>query len=233
MKRLYAMILSCALPVLAAPEAKPAALVSAKEAAKEAKPTVTPEAAIAMKRLAEKFSGVKTVQTSFVQEKSLALFDQKMVMKGKIALESNGRFAWRVTEPVRYTLVMTGTKLKQWDEDSAKVQEISMTSNPVFQAVFTQLQCWFSGRFQDLARDFSVSLVKEKPLTLAFVPKSAAAGKAVKQVTVVLRDDERYVSEIKIEEAGGDETVMTFHDTVLNDVNPIPAATWEAKPDGR
>ncbi len=97
--------------------------------------------------------------------------------------------------------------------------------------MFTQLQCWFSGRFQDLARDFTVSLVKDKPLTLAFVPKSAAAGKAVKQVTVILRDDERYVGELKIEEVGGDVTVMTFEGTKLDD--PIPASTWEIKSDGR
>jgi outer membrane lipoprotein-sorting protein len=229
MKRFFVLVLGCGLSVLAASVASPPA--APVPAPVKAATPVSPEVTAALARLEKRFAGIKTVQTGFVQEKSLAVFDQKMILKGKIALECNGRFAWRVTEPVRYTLVMTGTKLKQWDEDSGKVQEISMTSNPVFQAVFTQLQCWFSGRFQDLARDFTVSLVKDKPLTLAFVPKSAAAGKAVKQVTVILRDDERYVGELKIEEVGGDVTVMTFEGTKLDD--PIPASTWEIKSDGR
>lgn len=194
-------------------------------------PPPDPAVAAVLQRLETHFNGIRTVQTRFTQEKNLAIFDRPMILKGDIALQSDGAFAWHVTEPVRYSLVMNGSKLRQWDEDADKVQEVSVTSNPIFQAVFSQLRNWFAGRFQELTRDYTVALVREKPLTLAFTPLSAVAGKSVKTVTVTLRDDERYVGEIRIEEAGGDVTVMRFHDTRLNE--PVPAAAWEAKPHGR
>jgi outer membrane lipoprotein-sorting protein len=51
-------------------------------------------------------SKVKTVQTRFVEKKHMAMFDMPVIIKGRIYIENPDKFAWMVTSPVEYTLII-------------------------------------------------------------------------------------------------------------------------------
>jgi len=51
-----------------------------------------------LSRLEVKMSDIKTLQTGFVQEKNLAIFDRKIILKGKIFLQKPNLFAWHTKE---------------------------------------------------------------------------------------------------------------------------------------
>jgi len=211
---------------LAAESAKPESAVAAPP------PALEPAVEAVLRALEKSFVGITTVQTDFTEEKELAVFDKKIVLQGAMALAGVDRLAWHVTAPVRYSLVITDATLRQWDEDSGKVQQLSLAGNPVFNVVIDQVRNWFSGRYLSLTREYDVKVTAEKPLVLEFVPRpNSMPAKAIARVTIVLREDQRYVREIRIEEKSGDKTRMLFSNTVLNE--PVPAAAWEVKPGAR
>ena len=180
-----------------------------------------------LSRLEKSFSSIKTVQASVKQVKNLAVFDRKMVLTGRVYIENPDRLAWHIEKPVRYSIVIDGDNMKQWDEESGSVQKFSIVGNPVFGIVSEQLKKWFSGRYTELRKEYEVSVVTEKPaLTLKFVPRpeTATAG-VMKEVSVRLAEDERYISEIRIEDGTGGLTTIVFSDTVLN--KPVPPDAWE------
>jgi outer membrane lipoprotein-sorting protein len=181
-----------------------------------------------LRRLGENVSAFKSLKTNFVQEKDLAIFQNKIIMKGRIYLQKPNRMAWHVDEPVKYSVVITDKSIRQWDEDTNRVQEIGLSGNPVFQNVLNQLTVWFSGDYFSLLKDYNVRILKKSPLSFEFTPKeNNIAGKIIKSITIGLREDERYLQQIKILEISGDSTTIIFKDTVFD--APINDPDFEVK----
>lgn len=190
------------------------------------------DTALRLAELQRSLGGTTNVQSDFVQEKHLSLLQQTVVIKGRLAVQQPDRLAWRVFEPLRYTLVLDGTTLRQWDETSGKVQQMSLAGNPVFGVVVTQLRAWFAGRFDDLQKDFEAQSDPAAPRpTITFIPRdSSFAAKAIRRVVLVFREDHRYLDSMLIEELSGDHTLMTFTNTVLNAA--VDPTVWEVAPHG-
>lgn len=186
-------------------------------------------AAPLLESLEESFSSIRSVQTRFTQEKQMRIFDRPVVIQGRLSLENPGRLAWRVDRPIRYALVIRDGEALQWDEETRRVQRLPFSGNPVFETVITQIEQWFSGQFLSLAGDYQLEVESDSPPRLAFVPKAEGmAAKAIRRVTVSVREDCRYVEQIVIEDVSGDRTSLVFHDTVLNE--PVDSSAWEVVP---
>lgn len=179
-----------------------------------------------LQSLEKSFSSIKTVQTNFTQEKKLKIFNRTIVLKGRLALENPGRLAWRIDTPINYVLVLNGEHALQWDEESNKVQKMKIAGDPMFEEVLGQIEKWFSGKFSSLVKDYDLTVTSKDPLEMEFVPKAdSMTGKAIKRVCVSVREDQNYVERIMIEDVSGDQTAISFHDTVLNE--PVDAAEWK------
>lgn len=179
--------------------------------------------------LEKNFSTIRTVQTGFTEEKKLKIFDRTMRLEGRLALEVSGRLAWRVDTPVQYVLVLKDNAAFQWDEETRKVQQLPFSGNPVFETVITQIQQWFSGQFAALEPDYEVQILSADPPRMVFIPREGKmVAKAIRQITVSIGSDQRYVEQIEIEDVSGDVTSIVFHDTVLNE--PVEASVWEVVP---
>src|ERR1035437_4516750 len=88
---------------LAAESAKPDSTAPAPP------PALEPAVEAILRGLEKDFAELRSVQTDFTEEKELAIFDRKIVLKGSIALEAASKLAWHVTEPLRYSLVIVDT----------------------------------------------------------------------------------------------------------------------------
>ncbi len=209
LKKIFVLIAALPLIVLLSP----VQTVSHAGAADE----TTPEAAAVSEllgRLGKEVSAVQTIKTAFIQEKRLAVFQNTVVIKGRIYLQKPGRIAWHVDSPIRYSVVISDTSIRQWDEDTNRVQEISLARNPVFQNVLGQLRVWFSGDYGSLLRDYEAQVVQENPYVFRFSPKKEnMAAKVIKNIRIEFREDRKYLSRIVITELSGDSTVITFTDT--------------------
>ena len=181
-------------------------------------------------RLKNKMSQIKTVKTQFIQEKQLAILNEKLILQGTIFLQKPDLFAWHVKEPIQYSLLIKDDIIQQWDEDTKHIQRISLSKNPAFSAVAGQIKEWFFGTYSSLLKKYTIRKIEQNPLSLTFIPRVAAAmnSKIVRSVTIRFRKDEQYIQQIFIEENSGDSMLLKFIDTELN--IPIDAVAWEVRP---
>ena len=169
--------------------------------------------------LGKKASDFKTLKTDFVQEKRMAMFKEKMVMKGRIYLQKPNKIAWHVDSPIRYSVLITDKFIRQWDADTDKVQEISLANNPVFQNVLNQMSVWFSGDYASMLDSNKIRVVKREPLVIEFLPKeNNIAKKVIKSINITFRADQKYLQQIRIVEVSGDVTTINFTNSQLNPV---------------
>ncbi|TLM65520.1 MAG: outer membrane lipoprotein carrier protein LolA [Deltaproteobacteria bacterium] len=178
--------------------------------------------------LGRQVADFRTLKTDFVQTKEMALFKDKLVLKGRIYLQKPNRIAWHVDKPLRYSVLITDKLIRQWDEETNQVQELSLEQNPIFQTVLNQLTVWFSGEYGTLLGSNDVRLVQTAPLVLEFTPKAnSLAVKAIRSITVTFRDDRKYLQQIRIQELSGDVTTLQFLNTRLN--APLEPGSFEVK----
>lgn len=180
-------------------------------------------------KIGKQASAFNTLKTDFIQEKELALFEDKLVLKGRIYLQKPNKIAWHVDEPVRYSVLITDKLIRQWDAETNKVQEVSLAKNPVFQSVLGQMTVWFSGEYASLLKDYDIRVVGKKPVTVECFPKDKSiSGKIIKHITLVFREDQTYLQQIIILEQNGDMTTINFLNTVLN--APLDSSWFEVRP---
>lgn len=196
--------------------------------AKEEKKSEASDISGLLRRLGEKISAFKSLKTDFIQEKELAIFKNKIILKGRIYLQKPDRLAWHVDKPVKYSVVITDKSIRQWDEDTNQVQEIVLAKNPVLKNVLNQLTVWFSGNYSPLLEDNNVQVLQKSPLILEFTPKETnIVKKVIKNITITFREDEKYLKQIKIQENSRDVTTIIFLNTELN--APVDSASFEVK----
>lgn len=177
----------------------------------------------------DQLSSVRTVQAEFEQEKNLSLFKQKIVVSGRIYIESSGRFAWQAEKPVRYRLFMNGDDVRQWDEDTRQVQRVPAAGNPIFKAATGQMRDWFAGRYEGMLKEYDASVSGDATITARFVPRpGTVTAKALRSVEVSLRRDAKYIDSIRIEDLSGDATTIHFKNAILNEA--IAPSAWEVVP---
>ena len=222
---LSSAIAGCCLGAALLPPATP---LQARAGETEDKDGVGEPPAAVLARLETKLGAVASVEADFTQEKSLRILKRKVTIRGRLAVESPGRIAWHVTEPRRYSLIITAGEIRQWDEDTGKVQRIKTDKHPALRVVFQQLTVWFSGHYAGLLDDYDVTVEGESPPVLTFTPKPKSMfSKGIVSVTVTFRDDERYVKQLAIRERGGNTSVLTFAETRLNE--PIDDDMWKVR----
>ena len=184
---------------------------------------------VLLNSIGKKVSGFNTLKTDFTQEKEMAMFREKLVIKGRISLQKPNKVAWHVDKPLRYSVLITDKFIRQWDEDTDQVQELSLTKNPMFQNVIRQLTVWFSGEYGSLLETNDVRLVKRGPLTVEFSPReNNDSRKVIKSIMITFREDETYLQQIRIQERSGDVTTITFTNTLLN--APLDSSDFEVRP---
>ncbi|HXC92389.1 MAG TPA: outer membrane lipoprotein carrier protein LolA [Geobacteraceae bacterium] len=203
-------------------------LVGVAIAAAEKNPQQPADMAAFMSELGKRASDFKTLKTDFTQEKKMAMFKEKMVMKGRIYLQKPSKIAWHVDSPIRYSVLITDKLIRQWDSDTDKVQEISLAKNPIFQNVLNQMNVWFSGSYGSMLDTNTVTVLKTDPLVIEFLPKEGnIAKKVIKNITITFRSDQKYLQQIRILENSGDITTIRFSNTQMNP--PLNSTNFEVK----
>ena len=183
-----------------------------------------------LSKLEDKFSSIDTLEANFVQEKELSYFDRKIIIKGVLCFDKPDILAWHVTEPIVYSMVIDGKTIRQWDEETRKVQTLHVESNPALQMMIVRMREWFTGNFTGFLEDYDVEIEREEPAIIIFVPKKISpAADVIERVRIIFKGDGSYLDQLEISEKGGDNTVLIFGDVVFNE--PLKPGLLDVKND--
>ena len=175
-----------------------------------------------------KMSNINTLATKFVQEKDLALFEQKLEIKGSLYLRKPSSFAWHIDTPLKQRIVLTGETVQQWDEDMNQVQKINLASNPSFSIITDQMRRWVSGSYLSLVDEYEIEIIQISPVKLKFIPfENSMAFKMIKSIVILFQKDEKYIDIIFISETNGDSTKFQFIETSIN--VKLDPRVWKVK----
>jgi outer membrane lipoprotein-sorting protein len=184
---------------------------------------------VLLDHIQQSLKNVETVEADFIQQKNLTVLDHPLTIRGHFALQKPDQLIWIIREPVRYAIRIKGDEVRQWDEDTNRVDVIHLGGDPTFKAVSDQIQAWFLGDYDALAKSYDVDVLTEKPLLLGFTPKTdSMVAKFFKRVLVTFAKDEQYINTMVIDEVGGDSTTLEFIRTRVN--QSIKQDVWRIPP---
>lgn len=162
-------------------------------------------------RLREHLASIRTVESAFTQVKHLRLFTREVVLTGRLSIDtSTEKLVWKVETPVRYTVSFEGSKMTQWDEATGNTVRFDTASNPALKAALGQMLAWFSGRFDEMEREYGLE-VEEKAdaVMVVCVPKGAIAS-FLRRVVVTFPPDTGYIRSVRLDEVAGDWSEIRF-----------------------
>ncbi|MDD6153357.1 MAG: outer membrane lipoprotein carrier protein LolA [Elusimicrobia bacterium] len=160
-----------------------------------------------------RFGAVETLQSQFTQEKHLVLLTEPVESKGAFAFSKKGaQLRWEYTEPFQNGFLMDGGKTYRLEKGVKKTVKGVMSRNTA-----AQMLVWLTFDLKTLSETYAISYF-EGGVTLT--PKNDK-NRLLDKITVwFAKDNPQALSEIRMDEPGGDFTLLKFSDTQIN--KPLP-----------
>lgn len=158
----------------------------------------------------------ETLQGSFVQEKTLQMFDQLLVSQGALVFRKPDQLRWELLTPVASGFVLRGSDGVRWNSVSQQVQRFSVATDPVMGLVAQQLLAWARVDLEWLGRRYRMEVLQREPIVLRLIPLDPAEADFVEQLQVAFAPVQGYVREVLVVERQGDSTRLIFNEIELN-----------------
>ena len=161
-----------------------------------------------------KAATVKTLTCTLKQERHLAIFAQPVIFQGRMALEKPDKLRWEFTSPIASVLIFNGAKGLKCSGNN-EPQRFNLTTDPIMQMVSKQIWTWVNGSYTTLQEQYRIVLLEPGPC-LVLTANDPKIAKAISSVKISFNPDSLQPTTVRIQEPGGDHTVISFSDFVLN-----------------
>lgn len=168
-------------------------------------------------RLRAAAAEVQTLQGSFVQEKTLEMFDQRLLSTGVMIYAEPDRLRWELLQPVASGFVLQGKQGVRWNAVSGQVQRFSIDSDPVMGVVAQQLLAWARVDLEWLGQNYYLEVTNSDPVELRLTPVDTAEAELIDYIEVTFVPQQGHVSDVLIMEQSGDSTRLRFNAVRIND----------------
>lgn len=152
------------------------------------------------------FARMPGLEAGFVEEKHIGLLAQPLACRGRLFFARPGLLLRRVESPQRSEVVITPKELRM--RDDAGEQTIDLRARPDIRPFIESLTWLLAGDQKALANVYSLEFKPAQgtePWQLTLTPKVAPLDQLIAHIRVIGRG--LAVSEIKVREKRGDETV--------------------------
>ena len=177
------------------------------------------------KKIIAKAKSTKNIQSDFIQEKHLGMFEEVLISKGEFFFKNPNLIRWQYNEPISYTIVMNGKKILI--KDGKKLKEYDINSNPIFKEINKLLIGSLSGEILN-SKDFKISFYESKYKYMArLMPQNTAMTDVLNSIEIYFNKIDYGVTGIKLNESGSDFTHIKFNQRIIN--GTIPKNTFKLK----
>ena len=161
-----------------------------------------------------KAATVKTLTCTLKQERHLAIFARPVIFRGRMALEKPDKLRWEFTSPIASVLIFNGAKGIKCSGNS-EPQRFNLATDPVMQMVSKQIWTWVNGSYATLQEQYHMVLLEPGPC-LVLTANDPKIARAISSVKINFNPDSLQPTTVRIQEPGGDHTVISFSDFILN-----------------
>ncbi len=168
-------------------------------------------------QLKEAASQVKTLQSTFVQEKNLEMFEQQLHSSGRMIYVQPDRLRWELLSPIASGFVLQGERGVRWNDVSQQIQRFSVSADPLMGVVAQQLLAWARVDLEWLRERYHMALLTSEPVQLQLTPLDAGEAEFIEDIKVTFDPLQGYVTDVLILEQSGDSTGLRFTDVRIND----------------
>ena len=161
-----------------------------------------------------KAATVRTLTCTLKQERHLAIFSQPVVFQGYMALEKPDKLRWEFTSPIRSVFILNGSKALRCSGNT-RPQCLDLNTNPLMHMVSKEIWNWVNGSYASLQKTYRIISRGQGPCILlkAINPNIA---RVISSIRITFYPDSLQPSTVKIQEPGGDFTVISFSDYIIN-----------------
>ena len=176
--------------------------------------TAIKDAAALQKKIIEASNKISTIQCDFTQEKNMSMLSDKVSSKGKFYFKKDSKVRLEYLVPVKNLIVMNSGKMLMKDEK--KTQQMDMHRSKVFQQLNNIIVGSINGSlFND--KDFSVSLSESNnQVRVELKPLSKMLRNFLSTIVLVLDKKDFTATKIEMNEASGDNTILSFSAKQVN-----------------
>jgi outer membrane lipoprotein-sorting protein len=161
-----------------------------------------------LRELLTQFQSCPGLEAQFSEEKNIVLLSAPLRSSGKIYFRPPQSLA-RITDKPRVSHVVVNDQKIVVKEDKVR-KEIDFSDKPALAGLIGSLLRVLAGDAERLAADYSAEFSEEGTVgwRLRLVPKKADLARLIEALTFLGKDLK--LSELRVKEANGDETVTRF-----------------------
>lgn len=165
-------------------------------------------------QFAAESSKVMSISSDFKQTKELIALTERITSYGKFWFKRSNLVRIDYEKPFVYRMVMNGEKI--FIKDEQKQSTVNVRSNKLFQQVNRIMVDCIQGTILE-SKDFTSQVFDSRErYLLELTPASKALKEFFDKIILVVDKKTYAVDEIKMIESGGDYTLLTFTNKVLN-----------------
>lgn len=173
----------------------------------------------------QRVAQVEVLRGQFEQEKRITGFKNPLRSQGRFVVARQKGVIWTTEKPFPSEMVITRDRILSRQRDGSQRVEVDGREQPALRSVNAMMFALVSGDVAALSSRFEtrVQALPDNGWRLDLKPRSAALTKAFARIEL---SGDRYVREVRIEEANGDSTLLRF--SALKDT-PATLAADEAR----
>ncbi|MBV8272761.1 MAG: outer membrane lipoprotein carrier protein LolA [Cupriavidus sp.] len=158
-----------------------------------------------------RLSDAPVIHGQFEQTRRLAGFSNPLVSRGDFVLARGRGVVWTTREPLASSLLVTPEKLVVRGADGKVQQQMQADAQPAMRMVGESMIAVLRGDLRSLGTRFNVTgkLVGKSGWTLTLTPTDAGVRRAFVRIDLA---GDRFVRDVRLEEASGDSTVVRMID---------------------
>ncbi|MDR1981282.1 MAG: outer membrane lipoprotein carrier protein LolA [Tannerellaceae bacterium] len=177
------------------------------DAQQEASP-LSPLAAF-QERLKKEAASMTSIESDFVQEKYMDVFQEKILSKGRFYYVQGDRIRMEYTEPVPYLIVINGGKLKVVSEGKSTV--VDLHANRMMQEMKMMVSACMTGDLNRLSGAYQWEYSETPSLYVVVIrPLSKSIQAYIHEMTVSLDKRDLSVKTLRLSETAKDYTEYRF-----------------------
>jgi len=167
------------------------------------------------KKLAAEAQNLQSIESEFIQQKYLDVFDEKVASKGKFYYKKENKICMEYSQPLNYLIVINNAKLKIVSDGKKSIMNLS--SNKMMDQMQDMLTACMVGDLSKLSSSYQLSYFEDSKYYLVKIrPTSPAIQAYIHEMEIYLDKKDMSVYRLRLSETATNYTEYEFRNKKFN-----------------